>query len=308
MAAAWADALREIDLWIEAIPADELDARLARIESLPSTERFGALRAAVPDLGQWAPAARRRAANAACEAVRTSGAPRRICTQVEAAFDELCGSERGDGVVVEQLVRAVRSAGESLAIPAHEGSLAIQRAVRLLDQRLHGRLERLSTQAAWLGQCDDVWTEPGAMVVIAGLIEDTRRRRWMAMLAAESFWEEADQDLRRAVLECVEAVQGGTDTAATHARMRHISREWGRVPTLSTALQAIDWPADRLARLHWSPPAAVRIEAGRMLERLRARSWFAARQDQRGWRRASEELEEAAVALLAALRSGTGSP
>jgi hypothetical protein len=306
MAASWADAIEAIDRWADEAAPQTLIATLGRVESLPAADQFAALRATVPDVCRWAAPMRQRGADAACTAVRVSGAPRRICIHVDAAFDEMCSVEAGDGVVVDQLMAAVQSAGHAMAIPTHEGSLTVQRAIRVLDERLYARLERLSRQAAWLAACDDVWTEPGAMVVVAGLLEDARRRAWLATLAAPAFWDEADTTVRGDVSECVNAVHGDLDDARTHARVQKIASRCGTAPSLLEALHAIGWPVHPVDQLHWSPPHTARREAGRLLERLRARAWFAEERNLRGWRQVSEELEAAALAVLATLRSQVG--
>lgn len=302
MVASWTDALEVIDRWIEEAAPPDLDTQLAQVEQLSVSDRFDGLRAIVPNLSAWASSPRRRAAVGACVAVRQSGGPREICHAAEETFEVLNVDDPGCAAVVDQLAESVRFAGESMAVPVHEGAWPIQRAVRLLDHRLHMRLAQLPAQASWLAQCNDIWTNPGAMVVVSGIIEDSRRRRRLATLATASFWPEADTDLKQNVLECVRAVQDGTDDAGTHAQVRSICQKWGEVPRLPLALKAIAWPADSLDRMHWSPPPEVEIEAGRLLERLQARAESAERQDMWAWRRTSMEVEVAARAVLASLR------
>jgi hypothetical protein len=302
MVASWVDVLEVIDRWIEEAAPLDLDTQLTQVEQLPSPERFDGLRAIVPDLSAWASSPRRRATVGACVAVRQSGVPREICRAAEETFETLNVDDPDCAAVVDQLAGSVRFAGESMAVPVHEGAWPLRRAVRLLDHRLHMRLTQLPAQASWLAQCNDIWTNPGAMVVVSGIIEDSRRRRGLANLATASFWSEADTDLKRNVLECVQAVQDGTDDAGIHARVRSIGQQWGDVPRLALALEAIAWPTDPLDRMHWSPPPEVEIETGRLLERLRARAESAERRDMWAWRRTSMEVEAAARAVLASLR------
>jgi hypothetical protein len=301
--ACWVDALDAIDRWIQEAAPPDLSRQLDAIEQRAATERFDGLRAVVPDLNVWAASPRRRAADHACGSVRRSMAPRDVCRAVREAFEGMSVDDPRCGAVFDQLVEVVRSAGESMAMPSHEGSLPIQRAVRLLDGRLHIRLEQLPTQVGWLFKCDDVWTEPGAMVVMSGIIEDTRRRRGLAVLASPSFWSEADTGLRRRVLECVQTIHAGTDDAGVHARVRAVCQERGEPPRLGLALKSIAWPDDPIARMHWTPPPGVESEAGRLLERLRARDWYAERRNRWAWKQASMEVEAASRSVLGTLRA-----
>lgn len=303
LVACWNDVLEVIDRWIERAAPAELESQLLQIERRSAAERFECLRKVVPDLSAWAPSPRRRAADNACEAVRQSAAPSDACRAVRETFDALDVDDPGCTLMIDHLVEAVRSAGNALAVPTHEGALPIQRAVRLLDQRLHARLELLPSQIAWLSRCDDVWTEPGAMVVVSGIVVDSNRRGALAALAAQAFWSEADPEVRAAVQSCVQAVEHGTDDATTHAELQAIRLQRADEPVLESALKAIGWPADSLARLHWSPPEGVWVESGRLLERLRARHHAAARRDGWAWKRRSAEVEAAAESVLATLRA-----
>jgi hypothetical protein len=301
--ACWVDALDAIDRWIQEAAPPDLSRQLDTIEQCAVAAQFNGLRTLVPNVSAWAASPRRRAADHACGSVQRSMAPRDVCRAVREALEGMSVDDPRCGAVFDQLVEVVRSAGESMAIPSHEGSLPIQRAVRLLDSRLHVRLEQLPSQVGWLSKCDDVWTEPGAMMVMSGIIEDTRRRRRLAVLASPSFWSKADSDLRQRVLECVQAIHAGTDDAGVHARVRTVCHERGEPPRLGLALKSIAWPDDPIARMHWTPPRGVETEAGRLLERLRARDWYAERRNRWAWKQASTEVEAASRSVLGALRA-----
>ncbi len=288
--------LDSIDAWMDAVSASESSDVVAHLEGTR-----GGPRALAESLRAHGPAERERLAKEAIHNLQAVGVPRQFCEHAGRAMNQLIQSESQD--IRHEALRTLSHMAESLSVPAWRASGHFRSAIAVMDRRMHQDLERLDDHADWLAACADIWCDPGAAVLMASLRQRARRRSTLAMCAQKAHWAKVSDADRDIILRVSRDIVAGVDDPATHERLASIAASLPRDQVVKEALQAIEWPTDPLERLTWTGPDRCDEQAGTLLMALEARHWFAQMRWTRLWRKACDQAEEAAAAVLACLDS-----